>query len=95
MNEDKLTEISDKLDKLIRLQAIVVVKNETSEQSKIALLDSLGFRPSEIAKMLGKSPENVNVVLGRIKKSGLGQKSSNEPETQPTPQTTLTDVGGK
>lgn len=63
-----LKEISEKLDKLIRLQAIMVVKNEESEQSKIELLDSLGFRPTEIARLLNKSPANVSVVLSSIRK---------------------------
>lgn len=97
MSEEKLAEISDKLDKLIRLQAINVVKDEQSEQGKVAILDSLGFRPFEIAKMLGKTQENVNVVLSNIrkKKSAEGQKPAPERSQQPVPQTTITDTGAK
>jgi hypothetical protein len=40
----------------------------TREQDKIEALDRLDFKPSEIAKMLNKSPENVSVVLGIIRK---------------------------
>ena len=83
MTEEKLTEISDKLDKLIRLQAITVVKAEPSEQAKISLLDSLGFKPSEIAKMLNKTPENVSVVLGNLRKKKEGQRPTSSPQ-QPT-----------
>ncbi|MDG6913706.1 MAG: hypothetical protein JRN34_05010 [Nitrososphaerota archaeon] len=60
--------ISKKLDTLIRLQALALVRGEPTEQAKIALLDSLGFIPGEIAKMLGKSPENIGVVISRLKK---------------------------
>jgi hypothetical protein len=63
-----LTEISEKLDKMLRLLAVDIVKGITVEQEKIELLDSLGFRPIEIAKLLNKSPDNVNVQLNIIKK---------------------------
>ena len=66
------TEISKKLDTLIRLQALLVVRGEPTEQAKVALLDQLGFRPVEIAKMLNKTPENVGMVLSRLKKGKKG-----------------------
>jgi DNA-directed RNA polymerase specialized sigma24 family protein len=65
---DILLEISARLDKVLRLLALDVLKGYEKEQEKIALLDSLGFRPVEIAKLLNKSQENVNVVLGSIRK---------------------------
>ena len=65
---DLLKEISEKLDKILKLLAIDAVRTIEKEQGKIALLDSLGFRPVEIAKFLNKSQENVNVVLGAIRK---------------------------
>ena len=70
MNDtDKLlTEISEKMDKILRLLGVNTVKEITTELEKIELLDSLGFRPIEIAKLLNKSPENVNVQLNIIRK---------------------------
>lgn len=65
---DLLVDISSKLDKVLKLLAIGAVKDFEKEQQKIELLDSLGFKPSEIAKFLNKSPENVSVVLGSIRK---------------------------
>ena len=65
---DVLTEISGKLDKILKLLAIDAVKGYSTEQEKIELLDSLGFRPVEIAKFLNKSPENVSVQLNIIRK---------------------------
>ncbi len=65
---DLIEEISDKLDKVLKLLAIDAVKGFEKESQKIELLDSIGFKPSEIAKMLNKSPENVSVVLGSIRK---------------------------
>jgi DNA-directed RNA polymerase specialized sigma24 family protein len=63
-----LKEISQKLDKMLKLLAINAVKDFAKEQEKIILLDSLGFRPVEIAKFLNKSPDNVSVVLGSVRK---------------------------
>jgi len=79
---DLLSEISGKLDKILKLLAIDVVKECSIEQEKIELLDSLGFRPIEIAKFLGKSPDNVSVQLGNIrKKKEKTSKTTTEPET--------------
>jgi hypothetical protein len=75
-----LEEISGKLDKVLKLLAIDAVKGFEKEQQKIELLDSIGFKPSEIAKMLNKSPENVSVVLGSIRKK-KDQKTTAKPES--------------
>lgn len=81
--EELLAEISSKLDKALRLLALDVVKDYEKEQQKIELLDSLGFRPVDIAKFLNKSQENVNVVLGSIrKKKEPALKKSEEKETK-------------
>jgi DNA-directed RNA polymerase specialized sigma24 family protein len=69
-----LTEISEKMDKILRLLAVNVVKGMTVEQEKIELLDSLGFRPIEIANMLNKTSDNVRVQLSYIRKKKTGGK---------------------
>lgn len=81
MSDIDPADISKKLDTLIRLQALELVRGEPTEQAKIALLDTLGFSTREIAKMLGKSPENIGVVLSRLKKGRVpngGPKQENE-----------------
>jgi hypothetical protein len=74
--EDLLNEISSKLDKILRLLTIDIVKGIEKEQDKTELLDSLGFRPVEIAKLLNKSQDNINVQLSKIRKK-------KEPEAKP------------
>lgn len=84
---DKLVgEISEKLDKMLRLLAVDAVRGITSEQEKIELLDSLGFRPIEIAKLLNKSPDNVNVQLNIIRK-----KKEKVAKPQPTNKVEIAD----
>jgi DNA-directed RNA polymerase specialized sigma24 family protein len=75
LGADEFAQISEKLDKLIRLQAFLVVKGEATKQAKIALLDCLGFKSAEIGKILGKSSENVSMVLSRLRK-----ESKSEPD---------------
>ena len=80
---DLLNEISGKLDKILKLLALDAVKGCSTELEKIELLDSLGFRPVEIAKFLNKSPENVSVQLGTIrKKKEKTPKTATKPETE-------------
>lgn len=66
--EKLLKEISAKMDKVLRLLALNIVRDVKSEQAKIELLDSLGFRPVEIATLLNKSPDNVSVQLNILHK---------------------------
>lgn len=82
---DILLEISGKLDKALRLLALNVLKGYEKEQEKIVLLDSLGFRPVEIAKLLNKSQANVNVVLGSIRKK-TEEKAKTITTTQTEPE---------
>lgn len=72
MDEKQFAILIDKLDKLSRVLVIPAVKDIGKEQDKIELLDSLGFKPSEIGKLLGKSPANVSVVLGNLRKKKKG-----------------------
>jgi hypothetical protein len=87
---DLLSEISGKLDKILKLLAVGAVKGYSKEQDKIELLDSLGFRPVEISKFLNKSQDNVNVQLSIIRKKKeqkskeLEEKDGNNAEGKKT-----------
>ncbi|MEM1577358.1 MAG: hypothetical protein QXT98_07600 [Archaeoglobaceae archaeon] len=73
---DLLKDISDKLDKIIKLLAFDIAKGIEKEQDKIELLDSLGFRPVDIAKLLNKNLNVITAHLSRIrKKRGVGSKA--------------------
>jgi hypothetical protein len=66
--DDLLKEISGKLDKITKLLAASAIKEYGTEQEKIELLDSMGFKSTEIAKLLNKSIQNVCVQLSLISK---------------------------
>jgi hypothetical protein len=76
-----LRAILDKLEKIEKLQALDAVKGMEKEQDKIELLNSLGYRPVDIAKLLGKTPENVSVVLGNIRKKRSPPSTPQQPVT--------------
>jgi DNA-directed RNA polymerase specialized sigma24 family protein len=67
MEDKQLKEISDKLDKLIRVMALSVLRGLTSSE-KISLLHQAGFKPSEIADMIGTSSNVVSVRLSEMRK---------------------------
>jgi hypothetical protein len=90
VEEKQFAVIVDKLDKMLKLLASENVKGLPREQDKIEALDSLDFRPGEIAKMLGKTPENVSVVLGNIRK----KKQPKAPENQTTETSTTSTTPG-
>ena len=84
MDQKQFDAVIDKLDKMTKLLAVPALKEKEKEQDKIELLDQLGFRPVEIAKILNKSPENVGVVLGNIRR-----KKAPKTGAQPASDTTL------
>ncbi len=68
MSENE-SEIIKKLDMLIKLAALNALKGrEFRDQVKV--LYNIGFRPKEIAELLGKTPNNIRVTLSLIKKGG-------------------------
>jgi hypothetical protein len=89
LDEKQFSAIVDKLDKIVKLLVSESVKGLPREQDKIEALDRLDFRPGEIAKMLNKSPENVSVVLGNIRKKKTPQPagSTGQPVEQQTTNT--------
>ncbi len=66
--DELLREISGKLDRITKLLTCDVIKEYGTEQDKIELLDSMGFKSTEIAKLLNKSIQNVCVQLNLISK---------------------------
>ena len=62
--------------KLVNLLALLLVR-EGQQSDQIDLLSRAGFRPAEIASLLGTTPNNVSVQLAkqrRAKKSKKGKK---------------------
>lgn len=69
MARDTENKMMEKLDILIRLQAISLVKEFKSSKDKILFLDSAGLQPKDIADLLQTTSNHVNVTLSQARKS--------------------------
>jgi len=67
MNDINL-KILEKLDLLVKLTTLSIVKDKDFKE-QVKLLSSVGFKPKEIADLLGTTPNSVRVTLSRIRKS--------------------------
>jgi len=61
-------EIVRELRRIGRILAVIAVKSEESQREQIARLGEMGFLPSEIAKIIGTTPNTVNVTLHEIRR---------------------------
>ena len=77
MTEAVFTEIADKLDTLIRIQALLAVRGMEKQKDKIVFLYGAGIRPKDIASILGTTPNTVNVAMANHKKA-LSKASGGE-----------------
>jgi hypothetical protein len=60
--------------KLVNLLALHLV-NERPQADQVSLLARAGFRPSEIASLVGTTPNTVSVILSKEKRERKGKKS--------------------
>jgi len=67
-SEDISKEVSTKLDTVIRLLAMEVVRGRELKD-QVRFLDQAGLKPKEIADLLGKTPNAIRVALFSIRKS--------------------------
>jgi len=68
MAVDRNVRLSEKLDRVLRLLAIMAVRGQ-SQTDQIAVLDRAGFPPKEIAEIVGTTPNTVRVTLVGIRKA--------------------------
>jgi len=59
--------IVSKLDSVLKILAINATQGKNLKE-QVALLNSLGFQPRQIADMLGKTPNHISVTLHDLRK---------------------------
>lgn len=62
-------EILKKLDLLVKLNAAQVIEGKDFKE-QVKLLYAVGLQPRDIARILGKTANNVSVMLNYLKKIG-------------------------
>jgi DNA-binding CsgD family transcriptional regulator len=83
VDQAQYKEISSKMDTIIRLLALNVVKDMKKQKEKILYLTSFGFGPTEIANLIGTTANTVNVSLSKSrKKAAASQGNNTNSETQ-------------
>lgn len=97
MDEKQFQEITSKMDLIVRLLALNIVKDLKVQKDKIITLSSFGFGPSEIAKLLGTTPNTVSVALSEVKKKIKKERQPTKPaQAEPKPaQETPTEKMGE
>lgn len=68
MNDEQFKELKNKLDVIIRLLSLNLVKDMNFQKDKIVTLSSFGFEPSQIAELLGTTANTVRVALSVARK---------------------------
>lgn len=69
MDDTIQKDILHELQVIKKLLALSLLPADDSQLKRIAKLDSLGFRPKDIAEILATSSNTVNVALNRIRNS--------------------------
>ncbi len=98
MDERQFKEIMNKMDLIVRLLALNTVKDLKVQKDKTIALSSFGFGPSEIARLLGTTPNTVNVVLSEVRKRAKKEEQAAEDsqaEKEPTQDTGEVETGEK
>lgn len=74
----QLVEISKKLDTLIHLFALNLVRDIKTQKKQIAILADSGFQPREVADILGTTSNAVSVTLHAIRKERREKKTEED-----------------
>jgi len=72
MDPEQFSQLDKKLNVLIGLLAINLTQDKTL-QERVELLYSLGLEPTTIAKILGKTRNNIDQILHRVRKKLKGK----------------------
>jgi len=66
VDDQQFKQLSNKMDIIIKLLAMNMVEGKQLKD-QVSILSSFGFQPKQIADVLGKTPNNVRVILHRFR----------------------------
>lgn len=64
-------DVIERLDLVIKLLAMNVMKEEETQKDKIIKLSKIGLQPKEIANILNTTSNTVRVTLSSARREGL------------------------
>jgi DNA-directed RNA polymerase specialized sigma24 family protein len=77
-NRDLSQALLDRIDVLIRLQALTAVARLENQKDKIIFLGAAGLASREIADILGTTTNTVSVALSNARKARPGKSKEDE-----------------
>jgi len=77
MEEKHFKEITQRLDKIIKILAVQYVAEKTGKDA-IKSLSTLGFQPKDIADLLGTTPNTVRVALSGMRKKKVKKNAKKD-----------------
>jgi len=86
MDETQFKQLSDKMDTIIRLLALNAVEGKDLK-NQVSILSSFGFQPKQIADMLGRTSNQIRVILHRVRRERSKLEAQEPPEEGQTEQT--------
>lgn len=60
-------DIARPLERIARMLAAIAIKDSSSQQDQVAILDRAGYTPGEIGEILGVSGPHISSVIHRLK----------------------------
>ena len=75
MNAEQNSKVEEKLDTIIRLLATQAIEGR-EYRDQVSVLTSAGLKSTDIAKLTGKTANNVKVTLHLMKKAKKGEKKN-------------------
>ncbi len=69
MEKEQFEELSTSLDRITTLLAMSIIRGLKPED-QIIVLSTAGFQPSQIAGLVGKTPNAVRIILHDLRKKG-------------------------
>lgn len=85
MDPQQFKEMMAKLDLVIRLLTVSIVKDMKTQTERILALSSSGFGPTDIAKLLGTTANTVNVTLSKARKKTRTTQKTDQPVSNRPP----------
>ena len=71
MDDKQFKILVEKLDRIHIAIAMFAVRELKTQTNQALALSSMGFKPAEIAKMLGTSPNTIRTTLSRARKQPI------------------------
>lgn len=72
MDDEQFEQLMEKVNAVVKLLALTAISERKTLVEKAVVLSEAGFRPKDIAWLLGKDSQRINDILYKQRKRGAG-----------------------